>query len=302
MIPTPESLPLTVPLAEAFDIAPSQGEMRRISVGLPESYGTSQRSYPVLMAMESEFSFLSLLEAARLRARVREMEEIIVVGVGYPQGTDMARHVARRMYDFTTDDWNSDDPVGCQVRAMIEATGHPVRFGGAPALATFLTDELLPLLQARYRIDASDMALFGASGAGNFVGHSLFTKPGAFARYVAVSPAFLYNDGHAFDLEAQYAQAHEDLPATLHLTVGGDEVLQGGFAGLVSGALRMAELLKQRAYPGLELSCDVYEGRTHLDACFIGMQRGMTVCWGRGDMAVSAEHGERMFGKGEVEQ
>jgi predicted alpha/beta superfamily hydrolase len=120
------------------------------------------------------------------------------------------------------------------------------------------------MIAARYRVDPDDRALLGHSAAGHFVLQALFRRPEGFTRYAAISPALAYNDGEAFELEAQYARTHTDLPVSLYLGVGSEEARALAYVNVVSNTARMIEQLDVRNYPGLKLSTGFLSGKTHI--------------------------------------
>jgi predicted alpha/beta superfamily hydrolase len=271
--------PIMLPGAEAFDVTSPAGEPFRISVGLPPSYSDSSSRYPVLYVLDGDICFGTLLETCRLRGRASEIDEVIVVGIGYPLGTDAAVRSARRLYDFSVADWDRDTPAARHLDEVITARGQVLRFGGAGDLLDLLTERVQPLVNARYRSDPGDQALFGHSAGGNFVGHCLFRRTGAFSKYIAGSPAFTFNDWDVFRLEESYAQTHDDLPVTMYLAAASDEARQMAISAIVSGTARMAETLELRKYPGLKLTCEFIPGRSHGSVFTDIMQRGLEVCW-----------------------
>jgi predicted alpha/beta superfamily hydrolase len=156
-----------------------------------------------------------------------------------------------------------------------------------------MTEELQPLICSRYRVDGGDQVLFGHSSAGNFVGHALFRKPEAFSTYVAACPGFSHNDWDVFRLEAEYAREHTDLPVTVYLAAGSDEVTQFSLSGIVSGTARLAELLKEREYPGLQLTCEILWAKSHLTACTEIIERTLELCWARAPYELTHEYASR---------
>jgi predicted alpha/beta superfamily hydrolase len=269
----------TLPYAEAFDLTSSEGTDFRISVGFPMTYSSGSLRYPVAYLLDADLLFSTMLGISRLRAIGRETAEIVVVGIGYEQGLSILELFARRIYDFTVSTWDLSTPIGKELQNGMAATGQSLRLGGAPELLRFITEDLQPLINRRYRIDPTDRALFGYSASGNFVAHALFRRREAFEKYIAASPAFVYNDWHAFQLEEEYAKGHTDLPVTLYLAAGSDEIVQLSSNGIVSGTARMAEVLQQRAYPGLRLTAEVFASKTHGAAITEVMQRGLEICW-----------------------
>src|SRR3954447_851218 len=119
---TSATQPSLMPYAEAFDITSSAGAEFRISVGFPPSYPGTDRAYPVLYVLDAHDFFYTVLEISRLRPTYGEIEEIVVVGIGYPYGTDLSVYGAgrsnddyinagfRRTYDFTSAEWDITSP------------------------------------------------------------------------------------------------------------------------------------------------------------------------------------------------
>jgi predicted alpha/beta superfamily hydrolase len=229
--------------------------------------------------VDADLLFGIVFGFSRLREVGLEGAELVVVGIGYPEGMDFLDLLARRLYDFTVADWDLSTAIGRKLVDSMAASGQSLRLGGAPALLDFITGDLQPLLSDRYRLDSHDRALFGASASGNFVAHTLFRRPDAFDKYVAASPAFIYNDWHALQLEEEYAESHADLPVTVYLAAGADEMVQLADNAIVSGTARMAEALQQREYPGLRLKAEVLDGKRHSAAITVALQRGLEMCW-----------------------
>ena len=66
-------------------------------------------------------------------------------------------------------------------------------YGGASAYQNFLADELLPLIERKYRVDKTRRILFGQSIAGQFVLYSAMTRPDLFWGRIASNPALHRN-------------------------------------------------------------------------------------------------------------
>lgn len=130
----------------------------RIWVALPDSYDTSDKSYPVMYVLDPSVSFQSVVEFARWLAVWDELPEMVIVGIGYP--TDSLDEVSTlRERDYYT----SLNP-----------------FLG------FIADELIPQIDSTFRTDNTDRALIGFSYGADFVFHVLVNQPETFNRYVAI--------------------------------------------------------------------------------------------------------------------
>lgn len=80
------------------------------------------------------------------------------------------------------------------VLPMLVGQAEGVPSGGGDAFLAFLLDELRPALEEAYGLDPQQATLTGSSLGGLFVCHALLARPGAFARYLAISPALWWDD------------------------------------------------------------------------------------------------------------
>lgn len=258
--------PCALPNSEMFTLhSRATGTDFRIAVSFPWSYGATEQSYPVLYALDANLQFGIVSEMARLRSAARECGEVIVVGIGHALDAGVMDVSINRVYQFSTERWDLDaSRFGREIRAIPAIPGVPATIGGLEATLAFLADELQPAIAARYRVDAEDRTLLGHSAAGHFVLQSLFRRPGAFTRYAAISPALAFNDGEVFELEAEYASTHTDLPVSLYLGAGSAEARALAYVNVFSGTARLAEQLVLRDYPGLKLCTGFLSGKTHI--------------------------------------
>jgi predicted alpha/beta superfamily hydrolase len=286
MPPMAEPRPFTFPFVDAYDLTAATGQGFQVLVGLPYSYQTSDAAYPVLYVLDPEVFYATALETCRVRGGSGEVQEVIVVGVGYPPDVSFMEYGLKRAHEFSaTPEWDPDSPVMVELRKVTDAVGYSLRLGGAPALRDFLADQVQPFVADRYRTVPGDTGLYGCSAGGNFAGFTLLTRPEAFAKYILASPAFIYNDWHVLTLEEDYAAAHDDLPASVYIAAGSDEPQQLTVWQIVSGTARIAEALLQRKYPSLRLRCEFLTGKTHVTAAPEVFTRGLDFCWPGNPMA-----------------
>ncbi|MER6289430.1 alpha/beta hydrolase-fold protein [Streptomyces sviceus] len=147
--------------------------------------------------------------------------------------------------------------------ARMEALSNerPTGGGGADAMLSFLVDELRPRLASEFRCD-DDHGLVGFFGRGHLVGFALLSRPAAFGRYMASSPALSGCEDLLFTLEADCAATHDDLAATVCLGAGEAELTDPFVApaDIVGSMTRMVQL-RLRDYPSRELTARLYPGR-----------------------------------------
>ena len=77
----------------------------------------------------------------------------------------------------------------------------PEFFGGAYHYQGFLVDELIPRIEADYRIDQADSLILGQSLAGQFTLLTALTRPDMFGHYLSINPALHANLDYFLALE-----------------------------------------------------------------------------------------------------
>ncbi len=245
-----------------------------VHIALPPSYQHGDRSYPVLWVTDASLSFPLAVGLMNWLHTVQELPELIVIGVGAPDESDHAEFSARRTHDFyPLPRWVNAGPGGARMEAL---SNEMTAGGGADALLTFLVDELRPRLATEFRFD-DDHGLVGFSGGGHFVGFALLSRPAAFGRYLASSPALSGCEDLLFRLEADYATTHDDLAAKVFLGAGEAELTDPyvAAADIVGSMTRMSQLLRLRNYPSLELTSRLYPRQTHGSALSYALNEGL---------------------------
>lgn len=245
-----------------------------VHIALPPSYEHGDRSYPVLWVTDASLSFALTVGLMNWLHTVQEIAELIVIGIGAPDESDPAEFGARRTHDFyPRPKWVNAGPGGARMEALSDET--PTG-GGADAFLSFLVDELRPRLASEFRFD-DHHGLVGFSGGGHFVGFALLSRPAAFDRYLASSPALSGCEDLLFTLEAEYATTHDDLAAKVFLGAGEAELSDPYLAAadILGSMTRMAQLLRLRNYPSLELTCRLYPRQTHGSALPYALNEGL---------------------------
>ena len=234
-----------------------------VLVTLPPSYDVSpDRSYPVVWAMDGALMHMLVAGIINVYTLGRRVPEIIVVSVGHASEEGMAGLFKREFDLHPPGSMFGDDALS--ERTVTATTGSAVtelsaHFKGDRFL-DFLVDQLRPALTERYRMNA-DHALMGHSSGGYFTGYALFARPGGFSRYLIGSGTH----PRTLELEAEYAESHEDLSARVFVGAGGDEVNNFDMSAsrIVSRSVFLAENLRMRRYPSLALKTQLYTDRDH---------------------------------------
>lgn len=246
---SPEPRPLVVERVEVRNLTSRvNGVEYELRVSLPHGYESSDERFPVVFTLDADYSFLIARNVTDHLAERDHLREVIVVGVAY--GGPLA-YRRNRTRDYTP--------------TFVPEGGYGAEFqkvsGGGPKFLTALETEIIPFVDRHYRTTAADRTLVGHSYGGLFTLWSLFTRPGLFHNYVAVSPSLWYDDQLILRLEQAYAREHDALPARGYLCVGSRE--GNGRIDMVGDFRRLVERLEQRRYPGLAFQSRVMEDETH---------------------------------------
>ncbi len=267
--------PATVPWTTSYRLKSRSIEQDfLVQVAWPPAPTTSGQTFAVVYVLDGNHAFTIAAQVARaLQSGPFPLPPTLVVGIGYHFETleDRARWGVLRVRDFSpcTD-------------ALFESqyAGGPGACGGAQAFLEFVETEVQPFVASRFPVDPQDQTLTGASLGGLFALYTLFTRPDAFQRYVAISPALYWGERRLFQLEADLAKTAKDVPVHLYLAAGGLEEAHDARQKLVSNLYEMEARLRARAYPGLKMDLRIFEGETHMSVYFGALARGLGAVFG----------------------
>lgn len=246
----------------------------QVQVALPPGGLEPGRTYPAIYVLDGNSAFTITAQIARsLQSGPFPMPPTLVVGIGYHFDTpeESARLGLLRIRDFTPCSdalLEAQYPDGAQV------------CGGAATFLDFIETEVKPFIATRFPVNATDQTLVGSSLAGLFTLQAMFSKPDAFRRYIAVSPAIYWGDGRLFTMEEAFAATGQDLPVHLFLAAGALEEAHDSQQRFVSNLYQLDARLQARTYPGLDLGLKVFEGGTHMSVYFGALARGLGAVFG----------------------
>jgi pimeloyl-ACP methyl ester carboxylesterase len=129
----------------------SLGESRSVLIGLPKSFGTTRREYPVIIVLDGEGDFRPAMTVTSELASLGHIPESIVVGI---PNTD-------RLRDLT--------PPGLSVSGSSKSEG-------GDRFLDFLEKELMPALKTQFRA-GGPIVLVGHSSGGIIATYAGATRP-----------------------------------------------------------------------------------------------------------------------------
>src|SRR5687768_8244223 len=219
-----KAAPLTI--GETFTLrSATLKETRRINVYLPSAYSeTATTRLPVLYMPDGGMAedFLHIAGLVQVLTGNGTMRPFILVGI---ENTERRR-------DMTGP---TEDPEDRKIAP---------RVGGSQAFRTFIRQELMPAIRARYRT-TGETAIVGESLAGLFVVETFLTEPDLFNTYIAFDPSLWWNKEALVKSAPAALKASRDRRRTIYLSSSGEPEL-------AAGAARFAALLN--AEGGSQLS------------------------------------------------
>lgn len=153
-----------------------------IYVRLPLDYDPEGPAYPVVYLLDGDSLFPILAPNHLFLTYEESLPEAVIVGIAYG-GFDPS--VNRRNIDFQSPD-----------------RGVPAEDAGAGRFHTFLTGELIPVIEGRFHVDPEQRILFGQSRAGNLVLYSAVAHPDVFRGRIASNPSLTPGMGSILDRAA----------------------------------------------------------------------------------------------------
>lgn len=212
------------------------GERRRINVYAPAAYqALEEERFPVLYMPDGGVheDFLHIAGLVQISSLNGTMRPFILVGI---ENTERRR-----------------DLTGPTSRAEDREIAPVV--GGSAEFRTFIRDELMPEVDARYRTNG-ETAIVGESLAGLFVVETLLEEPELFDSYLAIDPSLWWDAERLVDTALPLLKGRIGGRKTLFLAASGQ-------TGIAEPTARLATLLSGAA-GGLEVTYAEFPGETHL--------------------------------------
>lgn len=216
---------------------------------LPPNY-EPENTYPMVVMTDGVWRLNDMVRSRPLIVR-KEIEEVIMVCIGYPDG-----------YDFQ----NIRD------RDLVH---DPESF------LHFITDNLVPYLDGQYPVDMDRLTLVGHSYGGYFAFYALFQSDligdRMFGSYIAASPAFEARTGAdgIKDFEERFFERDPEPEVRMYVTVGGSESY--GTMTLIRDLLFIVE---NHVYEDLHIKFENIDGESHNSVIGPTLENGLRMFYG----------------------
>lgn len=251
------------------------GDRFEIFVAHPVELPGASRSAPrhIVYCVDAEVYGAQLVEITRFLAMDlnRSIDPFLVVGIGYPDDVrERTPTLQLRNRDLVT----PGSPIPGWV---VEALGGSGPEPASDRFLAFLEEELDPLIRERYEHDPTATCFCGDSYGGLFGLYALFRQSPLFSHYLLGSPGAVLDDDPVFAVEAAQFEAGVALEGRAYLSIGEHEQADSGtaYATLGKNYLRLAALLRERAYPNLAWTAEIIPGETHASVIPFALSRGM---------------------------
>jgi predicted alpha/beta superfamily hydrolase len=238
------------------------GQEYVLQISLPASYNKTDKKYPVVYLMDSQWDFPLLTALYGQQYYDGFVPEMIIVGIT----------------------WGGNHPNPDSLRARDYTPTNEKRLpqsGGADKFLSVIKNEVFPLVEKNYRVDENDKTLIGCSLGGLFTMYTLFTHPEMFNRYVAASPAFTWDNKILYKYEEQYHANKSNPPTRLFMCIGGVETNVPGYENL-------STFLNNRHYSNLQIESKVLENTGHSGTKGIGYEKGLQFVFKRSSLKLSS--------------
>lgn len=222
-------------------------EDRSIYISYPTTL--SDKKYPVLFLLDGESHFNLVAEYVSYLSRwdVNAIPELIVVGIA---NTKRARDL--------TPTQSIIDYYGRKDTSVLSSMKPN---GGNEAFLQFIRDELFPYIDSHYQTGTYRI-LAGHSFGGLATLNCLFTQPGMFNDYIAISPSLWWDGGYMLQLAGKKIKKGAVLNKQLFFSDGNEG--QADSTSFHSNLLKLKSLLATRPMKGFEYRYKYYPSETHM--------------------------------------
>lgn len=219
-------------------------EQRNLVVYLPAGYQNSEERFPVLYVTDGDIQGPHTAGTLDYLAKFDQIPNMIVVGIVNPRDT--------RNRDLA-------------LAAKDKQKGQQLE--GADHFLTFIEQEVIPLIKARYRT-FDYQALSGTSHGGQFAINALIKRPGLFNGVIAISPTLYWNENQLLEL-SEVAMKNQQLQGRLYISIANEEAV------MTDPFQKMVELTKRYPSSKLIVTSQTFNQESHNTTVLLGQYYGL---------------------------
>lgn len=220
-------------------------EDRPIIISLPEDYHTSNTNYPVLYLTDGLQNIWHTMGSIEVLTRTGSVPPMIVVGI----------ESTNRMRDFT----------------FTSGENHPGSGGGTKFLA-FIEQELIPLIDSRYRTK-SFRVLEGHSLGGLFAATTLIERPDLFDAFIVMSPSLWWNGEELTQKSGAFFRSHPNLDKSMFFGIGTYE--SGSDYGMRKELKNFTEMIEANQPELLRFERREFDHEAHMSSPLLSTYYGL---------------------------
>lgn len=239
------------------------GQEYDLHITLPSGYESSNKKYPVVYLMDSQWDFPLINSIYGEQYFDGFIPKLIIVGVT----------------------WGGKNPNPDFLRARdYTPTNEPgtKQSGGADQFLDFMKSELFPYIDSNFKTDKENRTLMGCSLGGLFTMYTLFTHTDMFSGYVAATPAIAWDNTVLSRFQKTFAQKTIAKPTRLFMTIGDVESGRENFE-------KFSAFIQEQKYSNLYVSSKVLENTGHSGTKSETYSRGLQFIFERNKLALSSE-------------
>ncbi len=227
-------------------------------VSLPSGY-QHEKAYPICYFLDLKLAEPLIKNISDSLQQHHLVADYILVGL---KCDDTARYCAeQRFRDFSPSYSPRDEVYLGNSDTTRQITG------GGPQFLAFLKQELIPLIEAKYKSIPEQRTLFGMSFSGLFAAFAMLEEPTLFSKYMIGAPSMWYHD---FEMISRLRSTSKDKLKNItqvYMGIGSldHEIMLNGFE-------QYADLLTMK---GVYVTHEVYEGKDHVGIWKLFLEKGI---------------------------
>ena len=240
------------------------GQDYELYVSLPDGYNEKDTArYPVLYVLDGYFMFQVMQASNRALNQVGQIQNLIIVGIGYKGVSDIMKSMENRTPDYTpTRDTAFENELNKDLKLNITS-------GRADKFLSALKKEILPYIEKKYRI--TDRGIAGHSFGALFGTYTLLTEPSLFKKYLLSSISTPWDKQVLLKLEdAFYQSGVRSINADVFVTVGAEET----WFDMITDMKKLTAAMKQH-YKGINIEERVLQYENHPAAYLTAFNQGL---------------------------
>jgi predicted alpha/beta superfamily hydrolase len=231
-----------------------------LDISFPKNYSTKDTiTYPVLYFLDGVYAFPATRGTREVLDWGNKIEDVIIVGIG--SGLNFLSWHNDRFDDYTPSRdtvWENDASYG--KNAILKGS---FTTGGAAEFLESMKTEIIPFVDNNYKTNA-DRGITGHSAGGLFAAYCLINSDGYFTRFGISSPSFWWDNNKLLNQAVTQFRENKiwDIPRTkIFISCGEYEGTR-----FIPSMQKIQRSLENADYKNIELSCQIFEGESHLSA------------------------------------